>query len=316
MGTVNNIMMFQAVSTITILTLALADARFRGRPSATTTTSTTTEASSDDDTYVARAKELIDAGTCNEEYADETACGDNATSYYTEFVYNGRRVIVSSGIPDHDAESDQLKPNSDTRCEVWMYISLPLENAKGDNITDTEMGIYGLSVTGGTFFNQLSSDDGSLAVHDELSTLDSCFGHTSPANTYHYHANINCTDAGSATGANDPTQCIQIGYLNDGIPIYGYCQDEEGNTYTSCYQVKDGVTVDEVEHVSGNLYAAESMDDYEYDDSIEGCNLDEANGAYHPTTGVYSYFMTSDFPWVPMYYYGTEGEQDICSLDL
>merc|ERR1711973_884183 len=30
-------------------------------------------------------------------------------------------------------------------------------------------------------------------------------------------------------------------------------------------------------------------------------------GAIHPTTGKYSYFMTTTFPWVPMYYYGDGG---------
>ena len=76
------------------------------------------------------------------------------------------------------------------------------------------------------------------------------------------------------------------------------------------------------------------------------CNLDLANGAIHPTTGLlliknnlirhvdvvkktqlsyvrisdlpageYSYFMTVDYPWVPVYYYGDEGKQSLCSAD-
>ena len=32
---------------------------------------------------------------------------------------------------------------------------------------------------------------------------------------YHYHANINCTDAGAATGANDSDECVLIGDLMD-----------------------------------------------------------------------------------------------------
>ena len=31
------------------------------------------------------------------------------------------------------------------------------------------------------------------------------------AGQYHYHANINCTNAGAATGANDPDTCKLIG---------------------------------------------------------------------------------------------------------
>ena len=31
--------------------------------------------------------------------------------------------------------------------------------------------------------------------------------------------------------------------------------------------------------------------------------------------GEYSYFMTVDYPWVPVYYYGDEGKQSLCSAD-
>ena len=92
------------------------------------------------------------------------------------------------------------------------------------------MGTMGLAVTGGVFFNDLSNPDGSLALTNEGPSLDSCMGHSAPASTsgssrqnrqtssgqYHYHANINCTEAGAATGANDPDQCVLIGYYNDG----------------------------------------------------------------------------------------------------
>jgi hypothetical protein len=32
------------------------------------------------------------------------------------------------------------------------------------------------------------------------------------SSSYHYHANINCTNAGSATGANNASVCLLIGY--------------------------------------------------------------------------------------------------------
>ena len=34
------------------------------------------------------------------------------------------------------------------------------------------------------------------------------------AGQYHYHGNINCTDAGAATGANNPDTCKLIGEHN------------------------------------------------------------------------------------------------------
>ena len=45
---------------------------------------------------------------------------------------------------------------------------------------------------------------------------------------YHYHGNINCTQAGAATGAADPDTCKLIGYYRDGVPVYGFCKDTNG----------------------------------------------------------------------------------------
>ena len=63
-------------------------------------------------------------------------------------------------------------------------------------------------------------------------SLDSCLGHSAPTSTgggqYHYHGNINCTQAGAATGAADPDTCKLIGYYRDGVPVYGFCKDTNG----------------------------------------------------------------------------------------
>merc|ERR1711973_959149 len=68
----------------------------------------------------------------------------------------------------------------------------------------------------------------------------------------------------------------------------------------------------EIVMAAGTFLSASKEEEYEFDDS-DGCNLDIANGAIHPTTGKYSYFMTTTFPWVPMYYYGDGGVADVCS---
>ena len=47
------------------------------------------------------------------------------------------------------------------------------------------MGVIGLSVTGGTFYNHLSNPDGSVAMLHEGSSLDSCLGHSSSDGQYH-----------------------------------------------------------------------------------------------------------------------------------
>ena len=58
--------------------------------------------SGSDDEIVTRVKSYIDEGTCGSvtfptEYSD-TLCGDNAVSYYKEFIYNNQRVIISNNV--------------------------------------------------------------------------------------------------------------------------------------------------------------------------------------------------------------------------
>merc|ERR1712112_319346 len=279
-----------------------------------TTTEATTAAASVDDDVVTLVKSYIDAGTC-EEVSTGDSCGDSAESYYAEFEYNGQRVVINNGIPDHDAENDATNPNPNTRCERWNYIAIPIDPSQADSGVETGMGTTGLAITGAGFFNHESSPDGDVAMANEGTSLDSCFGHSAEYGIYHYHANINCTDAGAATGANDEDQCVHVGYMRDGVPVYGLCRDSEGNMMTSCYQLTDDASTTSVDHVSGTYNPIGLLtSDYEYDDQVEGCNLDEGNGATHPTTGQYSYFMTTGYPWVPIYYNGDSGTSDVCAL--
>jgi len=62
-------------------------------------------------------KALIDAGTCNS-VTTTTTCGSssNSSSYYETFVYNGYRVVLVTGVPNHNAEYGQIKVNPNTRC--------------------------------------------------------------------------------------------------------------------------------------------------------------------------------------------------------
>ena len=174
------------------------------------------------------------------------------------------------------------------------------------------MGTVGLAVTGGAFFNDLSNTDGSLALTNEGRGLDSCLGHSAQGGKYHYHANINCTQAGAATGAVDPDQCVLVGYYNDGVPVYGFCRDAAGLQFTSCYKVSTSATIVEVETVSGTYNVAATNTDYTFSASAD-CNLDEASGAVHPVTGQYSYFMTTGYPWTPIKFAGDQGRASLCS---
>jgi len=275
-------------------------------PPPSATTSSSVSVTVDTDSVDDVVKGYIDAGTCDT-VTTGSLCEDDATSYYSEFEYNGYRVIVANGIPDHDAEEDMLSDeNIMRRCERWTYMKVPLNPSKGTSVESTSMGVIALATTGGTFYNDLSTTDGDVALYNEGTTLDSCNGHSSSDNQYHYHAVPACADSYA-----NATACELVGYARDGVPIYGYCNDATGTQFTSCYSISSGYSETEMTIASGTYYSA-SMDTY-YEFNSDGCNLDEANGAIHPTTGEYSYFLTTTFPWVPKYYYGEDGASDLCS---
>lgn len=125
--------------TISSLFIFLASARGRGggpKPTvsisttnATTETSTITEdASYDDSDMEATVKALIDTATCDE-ISSNSNCGGDAAGYYHSFEYDGNRIVISSGAPDHDAEYDQVTANPNSRCKLhwdWFDQSCPL----------------------------------------------------------------------------------------------------------------------------------------------------------------------------------------------
>ena len=71
--------------------------------------------------------------------------------------------------------------------------------------------------------------------------------HAQPNGQYHYHANILC-DLGSAAGASDSSVCLLLGYMRDGVAVYGACQD-----FTSCYSLSSGSTERSITTAAGDF---------------------------------------------------------------
>ena len=151
-------------------------------------------------------------------------------------------------------------------------MSLPLNPTLASSAVATDMGVIGYATTGGSFYNDLSSPSGDVALYNEGMSLDSCAGHSSENSQYHYHANILCVD-----DAAEADVCSMIGYARDGVPIYGYCNDANGTQFTSCYSIKSGYSESELTISSGTYYSASMEDYYEFVSDVD-CNLDKANG--------------------------------------
>ena len=58
---------------------------------------------------------VVSNGVC----ATSTSNDGGTTGYYSEFEYNGNRIIVSSGTPDHAAETNANK-NPNFRCTFFL----------------------------------------------------------------------------------------------------------------------------------------------------------------------------------------------------
>merc|ERR1712227_292799 len=102
--------MMKAALAFAFYCIFLVSARRAPPSSQDTATEAATEAattaavdSSSDDAVQTLVKAYIDAGTCGQITTGDS-CGDSAESYYSEFEYNGRRVVIANGIPNHDAE--------------------------------------------------------------------------------------------------------------------------------------------------------------------------------------------------------------------
>ena len=133
-----------------------------------------------------------------------------------------------------------------------MYMSVPINPGQGSTAEDSDMGVTGLAVTGGTFYNYLSTPTGDVALYNEGTSLDSCMGHSSKDGQYHYHANILC-DLGSAAGASDAETCLFLGYMRDGVAVYGACLDSVGVQFSSCYSLNSGSTEETISTAGGDF---------------------------------------------------------------
>lgn len=264
--------------------------------------------------YDTIVKALIDAGTCANTTTNHEACGTNATSYYSTFIYNGQRVVVISGAPNTYAEVETYVPaseggyiNPNKRCEIWQYSVLPESPVKSNTTNWSNytlypyygMGTAGFAVNGGAIFDTRSDPPPDVAWYWEYDTLDTCLGHSDVDKQYHHHGIPLCipNDTWQASNA---SACQFVGYMLDGFPIYGRCKDTSGTELQSCW--------------TNNTYPASSLEDYSYGSTADGstCYLDEANG-YTFTSGQtsdgytgYGYVTTTAFSAVPIALMGSE----------
>ncbi|MGL5809942.1 MAG: YHYH protein [Nocardioides sp.] len=201
----------------------------------------------------------------------------------------------SNGIPDHEIDDQYLVPqgdftppvdesevtatdSSESVTETPLDVSIPLEPEYSEAVTETNLGMIGVVISGAQQFNDYEDPDRSFVAVDDnfsvggVSFVDGCNGHPLAANVgggnYHYHGVPYCiTDAVDTAGEHSRI----LGFLLDGFPVYGP-QDENG-------------------------------------EPVDRADLDECNGQFGPTPefpdGIYHYHVMEDqSPYTPDCYHG------------
>ncbi|MCB9190471.1 MAG: YHYH protein [Flavobacteriales bacterium] len=141
--------------------------------------------------------------------------------------------------------------------------------------------------------------------------------HVQPTGKYHYHGDP--TNFIATLGVSASSHSPIIGYAADGFPIYYkyvYADPNDANSgiieINSCFQLKSGNRPGNGITAPDGSYDGTYVEDYEYNDQISGCQLDQCNGRYGVTpdypNGTYYYVLTSYFPVVPLCLAGTPDE--------
>lgn len=184
-----------------------------------------------------------------------------------------------------DYEFVQITPNDLAAVDqTW---DIPLEPTAADVAGAMGLGVIGVAVNGIPLFGAFEAP--AQGYGDPLSDglLDACHGHTAPGGLYHYHARYGCL-------FEDPDEPgLVYGYVNDGYAIVApfECTD------AGCTQTEE-VTSSYVRVDESSTAAFEA---WEYQEGTG--DLDECNGRTD-ADGVYRYYLTDAFPYLPFCYHG------------
>jgi hypothetical protein len=141
--------------------------------------------------------------------------------------------------------------------------------------------------------------------------------HVQPTGKYHYHGDP--TNYIASLGVSASSHSPIIGYAADGFPIYYkyvYADANDPNSgimeISSCFELKSGIRPGNGVTAPDGAYDGTYVEDYQYNDQISGCDLDQCNGRFGVTpeypNGTYYYVLTSYFPVVPLCLAGTPDE--------
>jgi hypothetical protein len=233
-------------------------------------------------------------------------------------VKNGVRHIESNGIPNHEPGEFPNRGNPNAVRPLSYHFEMPAEPKVAKTSTPVERQPFGVAVNGVPFdpgtAEYWRGDMNSGWRYDALSGninlgVDNSNGHVQPTGAYHYHGIPN----GLVASLDNSKGMILVGYAADGFPVYAsYGFKDPMDAKSDVIKVKSGYKVKEGQRPDGpkGYYDGTFVQDFEH---VEGYgDLDEHNGRFGVTPeypeGIYHYYLTDTFPFIPRSYKGTPDE--------
>jgi len=244
-------------------------------------------------------------------------CARDGSDYtYTEAVSGNTRTIVSNGCPNHPWY--QLNPNKayvqTTTYSIPSYpqfvgTSTDSSTSSANIDISSQGGKVGILFNGGMLFSPYggpsygtASSYATSATYAEASTFDQCGCHASSTSSASYHCHVppSCllkqlgqtSSSGATSGAHSP----QIGWANDGFPVYGP-HGPGGVVMKTCIVTGGTYGTDACTDDCGGYYSnSGSIDNYVYRYYVQGTYNDGTScdepgcpspgEAYYPNTPV------------------------------
>lgn len=241
-------------------------------------------------------------------------------------VKGNYRYIYANGIPVHRTGRFPNRNNPNAIRQQRHAFRVPVDPKAAREVTKLRLSPFGVGLNGVPFdpgaaeFWNRNRNSGwqyeALGGKIDLG-LDFNNAHVQPGGSYHYH--------GSPTGLisrlvaklsgvdKKENKMVHLGYAADGFPVYsqfGYTDSSDAGSGTkkvrSSYRVKQGNRPNGPK----GRYDGTFVEDYEY--VPRSGDLDECNGRTGVTPeypdGIYHYYITKDFPFIPRNLRGTLDE--------
>ncbi len=231
---------------------------------------------------------------------------------------DGVRVITSNGIADHKTGQFPNRNNPGTISAQNYAFKMPAEPQAAAQTTPLRHGLFGVALNGvpfdpGTaeYWNRDRRADWNYeALTGKLNMgTDASNAHVQPGGVYHYHG----LPTALIAKLQKKQKMTMLGWAADGFPIYAnYGHAKAGDAKSELQKMRPSYRLKPGTRPAGNdgpggAYDGTFTRDYEY---VAGSgDLDECNGRFGVTPdypkGIYHYFITEQFPFVPRNFRGT-----------